>query len=330
MMNSSTEIKLTQSYEVTMSATDMTETELNIFLELQKYLKLDRSAFDSVIKIPISTVMDFTQVRSEEEDKKVINYTQVKLAAKKIAGRVLTLTDMVDGITTHMPIFQKITHDIVLSEKGYLSVAFNSEIKKYLVSVPDRKHDNKTLPYTTFDYYSAKGIVGKYAKKLYPIFKHWEGKGFVYFSKDKLIQLLSLSDRYNKLTWLKQEILIPALEEISNYSDIGISYNQRKTINKVVGFEFSIGPNLNQQLNLFHNPASTVNEETEVDLKVKAIDQFEKLRLSDVQIDKIMKHVTVKEIFKTNYEIQTSKKAKSNLGAYTASVYRKKYAIPLF
>lgn len=157
-----------------------------------------------------------------------------------------------------------------------VSLCFTNEVLLML------KVFNKENPFTKYKKEYVLALTGSYSIDMYHLTKKHEAMGKFYMSLEDYRKELGLIDTYTRINNLKARTLHPAIEEISNKTDIKVSYENRKRSGEVIGFDFTVKS----------KPKPKIK-----DVKAVEVDKYSVDKLNDKQIEAIVST----EAFKTDY-----------------------------
>lgn len=115
-----------------------------------------------------------------------------------------------------------------------VSICFTNEVLLML------KVFNAENPFTKYKKEYVLALKGEYSIDMYHLAKKHQAMGKFYMSLDDYRSELGLIDSYARINNLKARTLHPALDEISEKTDIKLSYENRKKSGRVIGFDFTV------------------------------------------------------------------------------------------
>ena len=94
--------------------------------------------------------------------------------------------------------------------------------------------------FTSYEIHQIAKLKSKYATRLYEILIAWRSTGKVpMISLDEIREKLGVSDnKYTAMCDFKNNVLELAINQINQYADIKVSYEQKKAGRKIIGFSF--------------------------------------------------------------------------------------------
>lgn len=160
------------------------------------------------------------------------NYQELKAAADTLMDVTVTVFD--DAAGNPLKKYRKI--NLVSSCEyedgaGTVGLRFTEEIVPYISSLKTR-----------FTQYQARYVMpmkSGYGIRLYELCLQWMGDERE-FTVEDFRRILDLKDKYDRLERLKAKVINPAIDDINKYSDIHVTFGQRKAGRKVTHFQFKI------------------------------------------------------------------------------------------
>lgn len=154
-------------------------------------------------------------------------YTQIKSAIERISERWVKTED-----ERHVTKFRWVSSQTYFKKEGRFKIALTNEIMPYLTQLKGQ--------FTQYQLNHISGFSSVHAIRLYELFTQYKRLGERYISVEELKKWLQLEDKYDRYNNLNQWVLIPALSEINEKSDLFVEYEPIKKGRKVTGIEFSI------------------------------------------------------------------------------------------
>ena len=155
-------------------------------------------------------------------------YTQIKSAIERISETL--------GIKTederHVTKFRWVSSQTYFKKEGRFKIALTNEIMPYLTQLKGQ--------FTQYQLNHISGFSSVHAIRLYELFTQYKRLGERYISVEELKKWLQLEDKYDRYNNLNQWVLIPALSEINEKSDLFVGYEPIKRGRKIIGVEFNI------------------------------------------------------------------------------------------
>ena len=111
---------------------------------------------------------------------------------------------------------------------------FDPKLKRYLVQL-------KSF-YTQYQMINLIHMENCYSESIYELLKQYERIGRRTIEIVDLRRMLGLEKKYPLYSNLRVKVLEPALEEVNKYSDITVSYDEKKNGRKIEALSFSIKP----------------------------------------------------------------------------------------
>lgn len=154
-------------------------------------------------------------------------YTQIKSAIERISERWVKTED-----ERHVTKFRWVSSQTYFKKEGRFKIALTNEIMPYLTQLKGQ--------FTQYQLNHISGFSSVHAIRLYELFTQYKRLGERYISVEELKKWLQLEDKYDRYNNLNQWVLIPALSEINEKSDLFVGYEPIKLGRKIIGVEFNI------------------------------------------------------------------------------------------
>lgn len=121
-----------------------------------------------------------------------------------------------------------------LENEGRVCLRFNKDMLPYLSAL--------TQQFTKYQLKAIARMSSTYAIRLYELLAQWREKGEREVELEWLRRTLRLGDKYPAIKDLKKWVIELAVAQINEYSDLKVSYSQRKTGRVVSHLRFSFVP----------------------------------------------------------------------------------------
>lgn len=154
-------------------------------------------------------------------------YTQIKSAIERISERWVKTED-----ERHVTKFRWVSSQTYFKKEGRFKIALTNEIMPYLTQLKGQ--------FTQYQLNHISDFSSVHAIRLYELFTQYKRLGERYISVEELKKWLQLEDKYDRYNNLNQWVLIPALSEINEKSDLFVGYEPIKRGRKIIGVEFNI------------------------------------------------------------------------------------------
>ena len=154
-------------------------------------------------------------------------YTQIKSAIERISERWVKTED-----EKHVTKFRWVSSQTYFKKEGRFKIALTNEIMPYLTQLKGQ--------FTQYQLNHISGFSSVHAIRLYELFTQYKRLGERYISIKDLKKWLQLEDKYDRYNNLNQWVLLPALAEINEKSDLFVEYEPIKRGRKIIAIEFSI------------------------------------------------------------------------------------------
>lgn len=216
-------------------ANDLTVVKANSLIEASYRLTLDEMRLlaltigtmnpksdQQVFEFSVSEfVNQFPEVNADRA------YTQIKSAIERISERWVKTED-----ERHVTKFRWVSSQTYFKKEGRFKIALTNEIMPYLTQLKGQ--------FTQYQLNHISGFSSVHTIRLYELFTQYKRLGDRYISVEDLKKWLQLEDKYDRYNNLNQWVLLPALSEINEKSDLFVEYEPIKKGRKVTGIEFNI------------------------------------------------------------------------------------------
>lgn len=139
------------------------------------------------------------------------------------------------------PIFCSWASYFQVDSKGNLIIKFSEELQRY--SKPYRA-------FIVYDYHNILELKTSYSLQLYEFLKSMETRGILQDSVEQLKERFGISNMYTLYADFKRKILIPAVDEVSERTDMSVEFQEIKEARKVISIRFLIKPKKDRQLTI--------------------------------------------------------------------------------
>ncbi len=113
---------------------------------------------------------------------------------------------------------------------GTVSLVFSPLILPFLTELKER--------FTTYKLKDVAKFKCSYSIRFYEILVQWKGRNELPVEVAWLRDILQLGDKYPKISDLKKYVLLPALKDINEFSNMRVSFEQRKRGKDITHFIF--------------------------------------------------------------------------------------------
>lgn len=146
------------------------------------------------------------------------NYTHLKRALERLAGRVMWLSDRQQGLETTVRYIDRVT---IQKGNGKIKIRLDEMLGPYLLNLAGN--------YFQFSYHNILAMKSKYGIQLYKLLKsYYYSFQRVKFSLDDLKIHLDATN-YENFSNFKKKVMEPALKDINTYSDLQVAVEYVKT-----------------------------------------------------------------------------------------------------
>ena len=171
------------------------------------------------------TVQEMSDLFDEKRDNV---YRDLKIACKKLRSAFITTNDREKDKEINW-----VSTATYWKDESRISIVFNSAVLPYLSSITE-----KFFKYRLAD---VKDFQSVYSLRFYELLHQFQsnGSGSQEIEVDELRALLNLEDKYATFGELKRSVIDKAITEINQYSNLTVSYGERKRARKVVAIQFA-------------------------------------------------------------------------------------------
>lgn len=214
-----TSVEVRQHNDITSSRHEMSAIQLDIyFMLLSKLSSTHKDDTEYVI-----TIKEIEALTGREW-----NYTQLREATGSMVGKVFEI-----NLKTGILQVAMLSSAEYVDGQGKVLITIHSKLAPYLIDLKNN--------YTSFQLYCVLSMTSKYAKWLYILFSRWKDLGSKRYQLDELRYLLNLKDKnssdpgiYPKWSHFKDRVLVPAIMQINQFTDLTISYDAKPLSGKTV------------------------------------------------------------------------------------------------
>jgi len=114
--------------------------------------------------------------------------------------------------------------------KGEISLYFSSQILPFISELKNR--------FTRYDLKNVAKFKSVYSFRFYELMMSWQGKNQIKVTVDWIREVFDLGDKYPAIADLKKNVLLPALVDINNTSNLTVTFDQVKKGNVITHFIF--------------------------------------------------------------------------------------------
>lgn len=288
---------LFQANALTVANYEMSALQKNIFYMVQSQLGADDAPNKEYI-IRIKDLVDVTNV--------VNPYANLRLATKTMMQKILEIP--IDGNLLQVAPFSSVFYN---TDEGTIAICIDPKLRPFLFNLENR--------FTTYGFYEALLVSGKYTKRLYEMLSQWKNLGLMKVSIQDLKTRLRLirndeetgqdTEQYPDWDNFKRRVLDPAVKEINSKTDIEVTYYPERESRKTTGLVWTIKV---KKPELQLPPPSELHQRL-----------IEKFGLRADQAQYVINNYDSVYIMRKLYEIEIKNTSRKilNMGAYTAKVF---------
>ena len=178
-------------------------------------------------------------VTAEEFGKKVgMNKNPYKFLEKisdKLQSRIIEIPTGIDGLRKKISLFQSVTY---LDKKGKLAMEMHPDLEPHIINLQKR--------FTKYESRYIYKLKSKYVIRFYEYIKSQMGlqRKLEYieleFSIEKIREVLDIGDKFERISSLKDRVIIKLEKEINKNTDLKINLKNIKSGKKIIGFFFTV------------------------------------------------------------------------------------------
>ena len=220
------ENRVTQSHELVEAlrdATPLTLQESRIVLTAISTLQPTDSVFDSQ-RIAVQDLLRLFNITDK-------NHKIIEKACESLFGKGVKIRQP-EGRWIGYPWFQKIDY---IPKEGYVEFQFPNDLQRYLLEL------KKEEGFTSYRLEHILRLSSPYYQRIYEICFKWKNAGSCQYDLQHLKNLIgAIKKTYNSYGPFKQKVLIPAVLEINEKTNIKIDFEEIKEGRKVVAIKFFV------------------------------------------------------------------------------------------
>ncbi len=118
--------------------------------------------------------------------------------------------------------------------QGQITISFTPEVMTYLSDLKSR--------FTSYKLKHVSRFKSAYSFRFYELFCSWNGRQELKLEVAWIRQALELGDKYQDISDLKKNVIIPALDDINSSSDLNVTFTQVKIGKFITHFIFTYVP----------------------------------------------------------------------------------------
>ncbi|MPR37386.1 replication initiation protein [Salmonirosea aquatica] len=317
--------KATQHNHLVNAKFDMSTYEMRLFISLLGRLSKADTEF-SECQIHLTDFMDKASGGK--------TYQIIKDSCVSLSKKVIQIESLVEGNSGGMrkkfivlPLMAMVAYQ---EGEATITAQFNNKLKPYLLNLAGN--------FTQAEIKQLFRLKSFYSYRLYWLLKQHQAFGQRYIEIDELREMLNLREKYERFQDFKLKVINAAKKELKS-SDMAFTYDLVKKGRKVEGIRFYFAtsaslkpsPDIDSgQQQLFPETESESAAQivaVEVPGKVPPKEILAKLKLSSLQINRILQRVPADQIYKTAYDINITLLDNQNLNpaAFSYSEFERRY-----
>lgn len=236
---------------------DLDENNLVVQSNIMIYANYDLSALEQkIVLILISTIKKTDKELNTLEFlvkdlAKILNvtpellYRDLPKLCRNIMGKIIE----VKKPNGSWEMFNIICYAQYKSKEGRVCLAINKKAEPYLLQLQEF--------FTSYKLGNALNLSGKYSIRIYQLTKGCLYKGNYSCTVEELKKMLKIDKKktYDKFGKITEKILIPAIDEINNNSDINVDYDTTRVGRKIeyINFKITSKDKTNKKVSLKNN-----------------------------------------------------------------------------
>jgi plasmid replication initiation protein len=156
------------------------------------------------------------------------NLSQLKDTIKTLRDKSIWVT-LPNGAETTLSWIEK---PYLYKNTGKIIIKLDKDMLPYLIQVKEN--------FTKYELIAILALKSKFSLRLYELFKSYEYLGKFEISLDELRKMLMIENEYPKFYDFRRYVLDRAIEEITTYTDLEVSYDVTKDGRRISGIVFTI------------------------------------------------------------------------------------------
>ena len=238
------EFLVIQDNAMVMGNYDMTSLEQKLFLILVSTIKQD----DTSVKQTKFRVKDIASLMDVTADNL---YRELPKTCKSLIEKVIEIKQS----NGSWEMFNLITYAQYKKGEGTITLEINKKAEPYLFRLKEL--------FTSFKLENALFLSGKYSIRIYQLCKSCLFKKELVIELEDLKKSLKLNQKsYNRFNTLSERVIIPAIKEINEKTDIKISVDNIKSGRNVIALKFNISRNNRKRDIIIRQQKNSKNKST--------------------------------------------------------------------
>ena len=176
---------------------------------------------DEAFEITVQEIKDLFAPESSEH-----LYRDLKSACDRLFERRIVIKS--DSKTTKLRWVWKVEY---LDNEAIIRLSFSPDVIPYLSDITER--------FTKYKVDDVKDFKCIYSLRLYELFAQYQSFGSRELEVEELRRLFDLGDKYKVFAELKRSVIDKAISEINQYSNLTVTYGERRRSRKVVSLQFA-------------------------------------------------------------------------------------------
>ena len=194
----------------------------------------------------VITVQEFSDLF---DDKHKNTYHNLRIASEKLWDAKVFLKDA-EGIEQ----FRWVKRVKYWHDESKVRLVFSDEVIPYLSDISEKFFKYKLADVKDFE--------SVYSLRFYELLHQFQsgGRGSQEIDVDELRRVLNLEEKYSTFGELKRSVIDKAITEINMYSNLTVSYGERKRGKKVVAIQFAFETKMKKIDNAYERKSVSMND----------------------------------------------------------------------
>lgn len=189
---------------------------------------------DEDFKPYIISVKDFSEMMGLQGKPK---YSEIRVITREMLRKVIEIPRG-EGRTLQATWFSTVEY---YEGEGLIEFSFDPKLKGFLLNLK---------AYTQYRLSNVLALGSSYSIRLYELMKKWENIVRIEYPVTQLKEKLGLEGKYKQYGHFKSRVIKPAIKDISDKTDINVTFKEIKKGKRIEKIEFTIRPKIKQTKNL--------------------------------------------------------------------------------
>lgn len=208
----------------------LTLAETRVILSAIAQVRRDEAPTDEVLyEVRANALADVSGIAAKKA------YEQLKDAAQKLESRRIRLYEGPNGRKSPRVTSTCWVQTVVyIPDEGRVELRFSRDVLPYLSQLREQ--------YTRYELENVAGMRSTHGVRLYELLVQWRAHGEREIEIDEFRRLFGIEGRYPSVKDLKKYVLVPAVRDVNECSDLYVDYGQAKRGRRVSAFQFRFWP----------------------------------------------------------------------------------------